>query len=152
MYRMSGTTDVQTPPQFLEELNEMYVFDHDPCPLHGAVDATVPDALDYEVPWGDSNFVNPPFNNIEPFLRRARLEHEIGGKSSVVLIPLRTHTKYWREQVMDKATAIYLMFSGMRFPGYTMKFPMSMCLVVYGNYPTLPLEVDGIPLRKFVPE
>lgn len=149
MYALSATTDVQTPQWFLDALNEVCHFDHDPCPLHGAVDATVPDALDYEQPWGLSNFVNPPFNNIGPFLKRASLEWEVNGNRSIVLAPLRCHTKYWRDHVMDKVSSIYLMFSGMRFPGYTLNFPMSLCLLVYGDYPVLAEEIQGIPLRRF---
>ena len=48
-----------TPPELMEELQEKYDFDFDPCPY------PKPDNFDgLTCEWGKSNYVNPPFGSI----------------------------------------------------------------------------------------
>ena len=77
-----------TPPEMYAALDAEFHFDFDPCPY--------PRPEEYNgltVPWGMSNYVNPPFRKADgafgagptAFVRKAIAEQE-QGKSSVVVI------------------------------------------------------------------
>ena len=78
-----------TPPEMYQNLNDEFHFDYDPCPY--------PRPEDFNgivVPWGRSNYVNPPFRRSDgafgagptAFVRKAIAEKEL-GKSSVIVLP-----------------------------------------------------------------
>jgi len=81
-----------TPPEVYEKLNDEFHFDFDPCPF--------PKPNDYNgliIPWGKSNYVNPPFrkndgNGIGPtaFVRKA-IEEQKNGKMSVLMLPVQSY-------------------------------------------------------------
>ena len=65
--------DVATPSELYYALNDFFDFDYDPCPLGGLHSEDVPDGLDELIPWGDRNFVNPPYNKINKWLERVEM-------------------------------------------------------------------------------
>lgn len=79
-----------TPPELYAKLNAEFAFDFDPCPCPR------PDGYNSLVlPWGKSNYVNPPFNKKDApfegpsaFVRKAIAERDTGGASSVFVLPL----------------------------------------------------------------
>lgn len=71
-----------TPPALMDELRARYAFDFDPCPF--------PKPEDFDglaVPWGRSNYVNPPFTGWAPWVKKALGERE-QGKSSLLMVPV----------------------------------------------------------------
>jgi hypothetical protein len=80
-----------TPPAMYEVLNAEFGFDFDPCPYPR------PEGFDgLIVPWGESNYVNPPFGTIihqgkkkgpTAWVRKAITEHQ-EGKSVVLVYPI----------------------------------------------------------------
>jgi len=78
-----------TPPDLMQKLDAEFNFDFDPCPFPRPEDFN-----GIAVPWGKSNYVNPPFRrsdaafNAGPtaFVRKA-IEEQLMGKSSVIVIP-----------------------------------------------------------------
>lgn len=81
------------PDDKMNELNNEFHFDFDPCPFPR------PDGFDgLEVPWGNSNWVNPPFTGMakEPGKRkigpmawaRKALAEKALGKLSVLIFPI----------------------------------------------------------------
>jgi len=74
-----------TPPELYDQLNQRFKFDFDPCPH------PMPDWDGLTVPWGKSNFVNPPHGDgkggVLPWVRKALAEHEKGNQS-LLLIPV----------------------------------------------------------------
>ena len=121
---------VATPTALYRDLDATFNFDHDPCPLQSS---PIVDGLDRNNAWGQRNFINPPFNNIGPWLRRAHEESESGGRVSVVLVPMRANTRYWRQWVANKVSALLLIMQRVKFPGYAEGAPFVLCLLVYGN-------------------
>jgi hypothetical protein len=82
-----------TPPDIYQTLNEEFNFDFDPCPY------PLPDNFNgLEVPWGNSNYVNPPFRKRDfafgagptAFVRKAINEKE-QGKLSVIILNTMLH-------------------------------------------------------------
>lgn len=79
-----------TPPELYEQLDQEFHFDFDPCPC--------PRPENYNslvLPWGKTNYVNPPFNKIDSpfggptaFFRKAIEERE-KGNTSVLILPVR---------------------------------------------------------------
>ena len=90
-YKMNGRFWL-TPPQIYKELDREFQFDFDPCPF--------PRPEDYNslvVPWGKSNYVNPPFNLKDgphggptAFARKAIDENQ-RGNGSVLVLPVRNY-------------------------------------------------------------
>lgn len=71
-----------TPPELMEALDDEFNFDFDPCPYPR------PDDFDgIEVEWGQSNYVNPPFNGPTKWVRKAIEEHR-KGKRVVLVFPI----------------------------------------------------------------
>lgn len=71
-----------TPPDLMERLQKEFKFDFDPCPY------PKPDEFDgLLVEWGNSNYVNPPFNGPTKWVRKA-LEEYKKGKRVVFVFPI----------------------------------------------------------------
>lgn len=89
--------DWRTPKALYQGLDAEFNFDFDPCP-------TKPDFDGLSTPWGESNFVNPPYKQIALWLKKGFEEWQ-KGKTVVFLIPSRTDTRFWHDYCM-KATEI----------------------------------------------
>jgi hypothetical protein len=118
---------VATPKALLEVLTNIHKFDFDPCPLHHTVDGLHP-----TTEWGKSNFVNPPYSNIEKWVMRGVQEMHKGNKS-VFLITARTNTGYWCEHVFPNAHQILFFNKRVKFEGQDFKdtFPIPLALVTF---------------------
>ena len=103
-----------TPKWLYDKLNEEFYFDFDPCPLNADFDGLT-------VEWGESNFVNPPYNRIDKpkFIRKAYEEWK-KGKTCVLLIPSATGTKDFHELILPNAEIRFLK-SRVAFAGYNTK-------------------------------
>lgn len=53
-------------------------------------------ALDPLCDWFKSNWCNPPYSNIMPWIQKAKIEHE-KGKTIVMLVPADTSVKWFKE-------------------------------------------------------
>lgn len=82
----------KTPPELMEALNSEFRFTNDVCPF--------PKPQDHNaliMPWGEMNFVNPPFRKADgegfgptAFVRKAIAENKL-GKKSVLIIPTQSY-------------------------------------------------------------
>ncbi len=91
-----------TPKWLYDKLDKEFSFDFDPCPLYADFDGLI-------IPWGKSNFVNPPYNSTDKpkFIMKAFNEFKL-GKSSVMLIPSSTSTVIFHEIIIPNAKVIFL--------------------------------------------
>jgi len=78
-----------TPPALFQKLDEEFDFDCDPCPY-----PREPDYNSLVLPWGERNYVNPPFTRKDApfggpsaFVRKAISEQSL-GKTSVIILPV----------------------------------------------------------------
>ena len=92
----------QTPQWLYDELDEEFNFDFDPCPNYADFDGLL-------IPWGNSNFVNPPYDRVNKpkFIKKAYDEWLL-GKTSVLLIPSSTGTKQFHELILPNAEVRFL--------------------------------------------
>lgn len=113
-----------TPDYLFDKLNSIFNFDYDPCPLYSDYDGI-------STEWGNMNFVNPPYSNIEPFLSKAVEIYLNQGKQSVFLLPARTDTKWFHEYVLKYATSIEFLRGRLRFGGSTQNAPFPSLIVYF---------------------
>jgi len=94
--------DWATPKELYDKLNAEFNFDYDPCPLNSGYDGLV-------IPWGKSNFINPPYSRVlkEQFIRKAYHE-SLKGKLCVMLLPVSTSTKIFHEIIYPNAEIRFL--------------------------------------------
>jgi site-specific DNA-methyltransferase (adenine-specific) len=107
IYNTKVTNHWQTPPDLYNKLNTEFGFSSfDPCPLN-RTDSTGNEINGLKQEWVSPCFVNPPYSNIEPWVKKAR-EQQLKGITSVFLIPSRTSTGYFHEYVLPYAEIRFL--------------------------------------------
>lgn len=106
--------DWATPRSLYDQLDKEFGFDFDPCPLRSTFDGLV-------IPWGKSNFVNPPYSRAlkEAFIRKA-VEEAALGKTVVLLLPVSTSTRVFHEAIYGHAEIRFLR-GRVRFEGINTK-------------------------------
>jgi site-specific DNA-methyltransferase (adenine-specific) len=118
----SSKQDWRTPKEYFDGLNAEFHFNHDPCPAHPLIDGLLTE-------WGKTSFVNPPYNEISKWAKKAFEEHQ-KGKTVVMLIPSRTDTKWWHAYCM-KATEIRFIKGRLKFEGAKFNAPFPSCLIIF---------------------
>ena len=127
---LQGTRDSDnyaTPKKFYDKLNKKYNFNFDPCPLRSEFDGL-------NMNWIGNIYINPPYSNIEPFIRKGILEIEKGNANiCVYLIPCRSDTKYWHDYVMKYASEILFVKGRLNFNESKSPSPFPCVLVVFNK-------------------
>lgn len=151
----SNTGEWETPQEEYDELNEQYRFNLDPCATDEnakcenyftkeqdglSQDWKVVDYNpEYKSPYRHIKgrvFCNPPYGRgtIAKWVKKAREEVENGNAELVVmLLPARTDTKWFHEDVLDAPclSAIYFYKGRMKFGGAKNSAPFPSILAVY---------------------
>ena len=94
--------------------------------------------------WQDEvAFVNPPYGDIGKWVKKAYEESTQNNAIVVMLIPVRTDTKYWHDYVMKGASKIFFVKGRLKFKNkviadYTGKTdlspaPFPSVVVVFGG-------------------
>lgn len=117
----------KTPKAFLQALNAEFDFDFDPCP-------TNPKFNGLEIDWGFKNFVNPPYNQIQQWVKKAFEQSRRFGRLVVMLIPSRTDTKWWHDYVM-KADEIRFVKGRLKFDDHKNSAPFPSAIVIFKGSP-----------------
>lgn len=149
IYLSGADQFARTPPELLKRWTEEFGLDYDPAPANR--DLTY-DGLSPDTEWGSCSFVNPPFSDIEPWLKRSVAEFW-AGKSVVLLIPLRTNTRYWRTYLTPLLLArkAWLRFlPPVTFCGYDRPLATPLVLVCLLNGEALRRATDLPDLVAFV--
>ena len=99
--------DYLTPPELynmaLEWVGADY-FDLDTCcskmniPAYHYFFDDFADGLKWD--WEELNWCNPPYDECDKWIKKA-FEEQQKGNNTVMLIPVRTETKYWHEYILN---------------------------------------------------
>lgn len=115
---------LSTPKEFYEKLDEEYHFDFDPCPINPQTNGL------FIQDWGERNFINPPYSNIPEWIKKGLVEAK-KGKLCVFLIPARTNSVYWFQDVFPNASRIEFLSKKLCFGNYIKPLPVPLALVVF---------------------
>jgi len=116
----------KTPVKLFRKLNEEFNFDFDPCLADDKANWETNGLL---IEWGERNYVNPPYNNLDKWCNKAVGECN-KGKLVVMLIPSRTDTKWWHDYVM-RADEIRFIKGRLSFDDSKGVAPFPSCLVIF---------------------
>lgn len=110
---------VETPAWFYEELDQIFRFDFDPCPVTPNLDAMFCN-------WGKMNFVNPPFSQWQGFIFRCI---ELKTRA-VLLLPITPKLIGILSTIASHVHSLIILRQGLVFKGYDSKFPYPLCLLL----------------------
>ena len=115
----SKSNEWETPEDFYNKLNNRFKFTLDPCSTHenhkcDKYYTMEDDGLSKS--WQDEvAFVNPPYGDIGQWVKKAYEESTQNNAIVVMLIPVRTDTKYWHDYVMKGASKIFFVKGRLKF-------------------------------------
>lgn len=89
------------------------------------------------IPWVDRTYVNPPFDNLQPWLLKASAEAQRGIRV-VVLAPFRSHRSWFRTALLSAKRATLL--DGVAFVGHSSPFPAPLALLTWNCVVTVPTD------------
>lgn len=99
--------DYMSPPELVKmalDFKHKKIFDLDVCCSEFNIPADlyyVDGAVDgLKMPWKKLNWCNPPFDTCAKWIKKA-YEEQLQGNETVMLIPVRTETKYWHEFILN---------------------------------------------------
>lgn len=131
----SNSEEWETPPALFKQLDEIFHFNIDvcatkenaKCPLYFTKEEN---GLEQE--WNGVCFCNPPYGrSLGRWLEKAAKEEKRGVKT-VVLIPARTDTKWFKEFCAHHT--IYFIEGRLRFNGSKENAPFPSMLVIFDGY------------------
>ena len=136
----SKTGEWGTPQEFFDKLDWRFgPFDLDPCAdcVNAKTANFYTEAEDgLSKDWGGHiSFVNPPYGRgIEKWIQKAYQESRKEDTIVVMLIPARTDTKYWHQNVM-KADEVHFVKGRLKFGDSENSAPFPSAVVVFdGSY------------------
>jgi len=89
------------------------------------------DALTRRWPVG-LNWLNPPFDNIAPWVAKCAEESRRPGVQILVLVPASIGSNWYRDHVEGKAAVIPVGNPRLKFVGHPDGFPKDLMLICYG--------------------
>lgn len=135
--------DYLTPKILYDNLDKLFHFDFDPCPVNPTFDGL-------NIEWGECNFVNPPYgNNILKWVKKAWNESQ-NNKTIILLIPARTDTTYFHDYIL-KADVIMFIKRRLTFQGQKHTAPFPSMLVIFRNTKRkqpaiISVDIEGAPI------
>lgn len=140
---MAGSTlkkqDYETPQEFIEAVERRFGHLSLDLAAHDASVSRAPfyfteaeDSLKRE--WGSQEgnlWLNPPFADIAPWVKKAADECRERAAWTFVLIPASIGAVYYRESILDKSLVLGLS-PRMTFRGCTTPYPKDLMLCCYG--------------------
>ena len=86
------------------------------------------DALSQE--WRGTVWCNPPYARCEEFVRKAEREAWYGSATTVMLVPVRSHTTWWHDVVVPHAEIRWIR-DRFKFVGAPYNAPFPTCILVF---------------------
>lgn len=133
----SASQEWSTPPSIFVPLDKEFNFVLDVCATKE--NTKVPmfyytkedDALSKD--WVGHCWMNPPFNELGKWVKKASLEGARPMTWVICLLPARTNTNWWHEYVM-KASEIRFVIGRPKFNDSTHGLPQPLAVVVFGRW------------------
>jgi len=110
-----------TPKGLFEKLDNEFHFNDDPCPLNGNNGLTRA--------WGTRTFMNPPYSNPMPWVKKAYKESQ-KGKLVVGLLRGDTSTRWFHDWVFGKAELRFIK-GRLKFGGQNKPAPFASIIAIW---------------------
>jgi len=91
---------LQTPGYLYRQLDRMFHFEFDPCPVKPKFDGL-------DISWTERNYANPPYSQKELWIQKAVNESQF-GHDTVMLLPVDTSTSWFLDLVVPNAKIIWI--------------------------------------------
>ena len=130
--------DWETPPALFAKLDAEFGFTLDACALpHNAKCAEhfTPDDDGLSREWRGVVWVNPPYGREIPKWTRKAVDASKGGALVVMLLPARTDSAWWHDDVMPNAEVRFLR-GRVKFVGAPYNAPFPCCVAVFRGVPS----------------
>lgn len=133
----SRESDEYATPQYIyDQLNDEFGFTLDPCATdenHKCDRYFTKEDNGLEKEWGGERvFCNPPYSEIDKWVKKAWEETRNRNTIVVLLIPARTDTKYFHDYILHRSELRFIK-GRLRFNGMTVNAPFpSMIAIFYG--------------------
>ena len=131
LYTPSKTDSVQTPQLLMDYITKTYGECFDPVPFNENFNPKIhTDGL--KIDWSTTqwNYINPPYSNIGPFVRKACMERDERGCQSIVLVKTDTlSTNYFAE--CSTNVNIVIIKKHLTFKGYTRRARFGSVLLIF---------------------
>lgn len=130
----------RTPPEFLTAVCKRFDIDQWAWDLAADANAVSPNYYDEKQnslvqDWnfsGGVGWLNPPFNDITPWVRKAYLSTRLTNRVAM-LIPASVGSNWWRDWVHKKCHVV-LLNGRLTFVGQTQPYPRDCALLLYGEW------------------
>lgn len=151
---LSTKTEIGTPQDFFNTLNDEFHFTLDVCA--SSSNNKCPRYYNREQDslkrsWkGEVCYMNPPYGRqIVPFIKKAYYEGQQDNTTVICLIPSRTDTRWWHSYVM-KAAEIRFIQGRLTFQGESNAAPFPSAIVIFKRTKTLRVRAmtAGIKIHK----
>ena len=115
--------NVSSPPNVLEYVRANWGNFFDPCPLnrHPTVDGLI-------VPWGDVNYVNPPYSCVGRWVNKAYEEYML-GKTVVMFVKTQVLGRGYFQKIKTNCEIRFMKYRVM-FPGYQNRAPFDSVFII----------------------
>ncbi len=137
----------QTPKCMLDVISKLYFLKrrvYDPCPHNHKFDGLTSN-------WQKHNFINPPFDEIPLWVKKA-IQERSRNCHSVFLLPVRSSTKYLHDLILPQATSIIFWMNPVAFPPFKTKLAIPIMTVEFGasSYnPSNTVRIWKVQLRSY---
>jgi phage N-6-adenine-methyltransferase len=125
-----------TPKWLIDELKQEFDIKLDACttpdnPMNTKWFITPPtDGLKY--PWLTWTYCNPPYSQVEQWASKAYNENIFHSKKSIMLLPVRTDTKWFHDYIYNKNNVEIRFLKGrLKFQGTNNSAPFPSMLVIF---------------------
>ena len=157
-YKHAGNSSAHeawaTPGWLLDRLHSVFGrFDLDPCSATKDRRLARVKARTYftaaedglSLPWSGTVFLNPPYGReLRFWTAKARTEFELGNAKSVIaLVPARTDTGWWHNDIAGKAS-IFFLKGRLSFGDGSQPAPFPSALIIWGLSPELAPVLRGV--------
>lgn len=129
----SESDDWSTPQDFYDKLDSIFSFTLDPCAsdTNHKTDKYFTEFDDgLAQSWdGERTFMNPPYGRaIGKWVKKAS---EQKGGLAVCLVPARTDTKWWHDNIVSKGATIIYLKGRLKFGGSENSAPFPSAVVIF---------------------